>query len=84
MNAIMAQAIRDAETSGSIGSDNTPFILKRIRELTGGASVAANRALVEANVARGTKVAVELRNLTSLFANFDDPRRKMSQGNQHK
>lgn len=60
IDAIIAQAVRDAEESGSTGSDNTPFILNRIRETTDGASVVANRALVESNVARGTKVAVHL------------------------
>ncbi|KAL8755921.1 MAG: hypothetical protein Q9184_004657 [Pyrenodesmia sp. 2 TL-2023] len=63
MDAIMAQAVLDAETSCSAGSDVTPFILARIRELTGGQSVIANRALVEANVVRGTKVACELAKL---------------------
>lgn len=63
MDAILAQALRDAETSGSTGSDNTPFVLKRIRELTKGRSVTANQALVEANVARGTRVAAHLANI---------------------
>ena len=63
MATIIAQALRDARESGSAGSENTPFILKRIREITKGESVTANRALVEANVARGTKVAVHLSNL---------------------
>ena len=63
MDAIIAQAVRDAEESGSTGSDNTPFILARIRDLTGGQTVKANRALIEANVVRGTKVAVELSKL---------------------
>ncbi|KAL9638664.1 MAG: hypothetical protein Q9204_001416 [Flavoplaca sp. TL-2023a] len=63
MDAILAQAILDAEKSGSTGSDNTPFILARIRDLTGGQSVKANRALIDANVVRGTKVAVELSRL---------------------
>ncbi|KAL8697097.1 MAG: hypothetical protein Q9201_007313 [Fulgogasparrea decipioides] len=63
IDAIVAQAILDAETSGSTGSDNTPFILARIRELTGGQTVTANRALVESNVIRGTRVACELAKL---------------------
>lgn len=63
MDTIIAQAILDARKSGSSGSDNTPFILARIRELTGGQTITANRALVEANVARGTKVACELAKL---------------------
>ena len=63
MDTIIARALRDAQESGTTGSENTPFVLKRIRELTKGESVIANRALVEANVARGTKVAVHLSNL---------------------
>ncbi|KAL8754415.1 MAG: hypothetical protein Q9199_004362 [Rusavskia elegans] len=63
MDTIMAQAILDAEKAGSTGSDNTPFILARIRELTGGQTVSTNRALIEANVVRGTRVALELSKL---------------------
>ena len=62
MDTIIDQALRDARESGSVGSDNTPFVLKRIREITKGESVTANRALVEANVVRGAKVAVHLSN----------------------
>ena len=63
MDKIIAQALRDARESRSSGSENTPFILKRIREITKGESITANRALVEANVVRGSKVAVHLSNL---------------------
>ena len=63
MEKIMAEAIHCAKQRGSSGSDETPFILAKIRELTGGATVTANTALVEANVERGTKVAVELAEL---------------------
>ena len=60
LDAIIAQALRDAEESGSTGSRNTPFVLKRIREISDGRSVSANRALIESNVTRGTRVAVHL------------------------
>ena len=63
MDRIIAEAVRDAREAKSLGSENTPFVLKRIREITKGESVTANRALVEANVARGSKVAVHLSNL---------------------
>lgn len=63
MDAIITQALRDAENSGITGSRNTPFVLKRIREITKGGSVSANQALVEANVVRGTRVAVHLAKL---------------------
>lgn len=60
MDNIFAEAIRLAEIEGAQGSDNTPFILSKIKELSGGKSVAANESLIESNVQRGTKVAVEL------------------------
>lgn len=63
MDAIITQAIHDAESSGSMGSDNTPFVLSRIHQVTNGESARANRALVEASVARGTRIAVHLAGL---------------------
>lgn len=57
---IMFQAIQDAEKRGVTGSENTPFLLNKIREITRGDTVIANRFLVEENIKRGTKVAVEL------------------------
>lgn len=60
MDNIIAEALLLAETEGAQGSDNTPFILSKIKELSGGKSVVANEALIESNVQRGTKVAVEL------------------------
>ena len=63
MDMIIDQAIQDAERAGFRGSANTPFVLNRIREISKGASVNANRALIEANVLRATKVAVILSNI---------------------
>ncbi len=63
MDVIIAEAIREADRQGVSGSDNTPFILRKIKQLTGGRSVPANRALIESNVLRGTEVAVELAKL---------------------
>ncbi|OAP65236.1 hypothetical protein AYL99_01208 [Fonsecaea erecta] len=63
IDSIVATAVAEAEQKGIGGSANTPYILKRIRELSNGASVQANEALIEANVVRGTKVAVELAKL---------------------
>jgi pseudouridine-5'-phosphate glycosidase/pseudouridine kinase len=63
MNNIMKQAIQLARENNVHGSDETPFILSKIRELTDGSTVTANRSLVENNVLRGTKVAVELAKL---------------------
>lgn len=63
MSSIIDEAVRLAEVEGHQGSDNTPFILAKIKQLSGGKSVAANRALIESNVKRATKVAVELAKL---------------------
>ncbi len=63
IDGIISQAVAEAKEQGITGSANTPFILKRIREVTKGASVTANSALIEANIVRGTKVAVELAKL---------------------
>ena len=63
VEGFIAQAVAEGEQQGITGSVNTPFLLKRIRELSGGITVTANTALVEANVIRGTRVAVELAKL---------------------
>ncbi|MCJ1396629.1 hypothetical protein MMC18_009520 [Xylographa bjoerkii] len=63
MDHVMSEAVRLAKENGISGSNNTPFVLAKIRELTDGATVKANSVLVENNVIRGTKVAVELSNL---------------------
>ncbi|KAH0537880.1 hypothetical protein FGG08_005432 [Glutinoglossum americanum] len=63
MDGVIATAIREAEQRGATGKDNTPFILRKIKELTSGQSLPANRALIESNVIRGTRVAVELSRL---------------------
>ena len=57
------QAVREATEQGFHGHANTPFILARIKELTKGNSLPANRALIESNVAVATRVAVELSKL---------------------
>jgi pseudouridylate synthase / pseudouridine kinase len=63
MEGMINEAIKSAIEIGAGGKDNTPFILARIKELSGGKSVEVNRALIEANVARGAMVARELAKL---------------------
>lgn len=60
MDSIIDEAIRQADASGASGKDNTPFILNKIKELSKGASIPANRALIESNVRRAAIVAREL------------------------
>ena len=57
------QAVQEAADQGIHGHANTPFILARIKELTQGNSIPANRALIESNVAMAAQVAVELAKL---------------------
>ena len=63
IDEIIANAVKEADEKGIRGAANTPYILNRIKELSKGHSVVANRALIESNVRRGTKVAVELAKL---------------------
>ncbi|KAF2834855.1 IdgA domain protein [Patellaria atrata CBS 101060] len=63
MDSVIKKAIKEAYDAGATGKDNTPFVLAKIKELTGGKSIPANRALIENNVKRGTMVAKELRRL---------------------
>ncbi|KAJ5783538.1 uncharacterized protein N7518_009215 [Penicillium psychrosexuale] len=63
MDSVIEEAIRLSHVEGYHGSDNTPFVLAKIKELSGGKSVVANRALIESNVKRATLVAVELAKL---------------------
>ncbi|KAI1823968.1 Indigoidine synthase A like protein-domain-containing protein [Xylaria intraflava] len=65
MKSVIEQAVRESNELGAHGSENTPFILKRIRELTNERSVLANIALVRSNVERATKVAKALSRLGS-------------------
>lgn len=57
----IAQALSDAERVGVTGRDITPFLLERLRELTGGRSVATNRALLLNNARLAAQLARELR-----------------------
>jgi pseudouridine-5'-phosphate glycosidase len=55
------EALRDAKANGIAGKAVTPFLLDRIRSLTGGRSLAANIALVKHNAEVGARLAVALR-----------------------
>lgn len=53
----IAQAIQEAAAQGITGKDVTPFLLKRITEITGGRSLAANTALVFHNARVAARIA---------------------------
>jgi pseudouridine-5'-phosphate glycosidase len=57
IDAIIDQAVADMTTAGIHGQEATPFLLGRIVEITGGASLTANIALVKNNARLGAQVA---------------------------
>ena len=58
IGVIIDQALADMDALGIRGKDATPYLLGRIVEITGGASLAANIALVRANARLGAAIAV--------------------------
>ena len=52
------QALNEAKSAGINGKETTPFLLKRIAEITGGNSLATNIALIKNNALLGAKVAI--------------------------
>lgn len=60
IDAIIAQALQEADRQGVAGKQVTPFLLARIKELTGGRSLATNIALVKHNALVGARLAVAL------------------------
>ncbi|KAG2175604.1 hypothetical protein INT43_001251 [Umbelopsis isabellina] len=58
-------AVQEARSQGVYGKDETPFLLKRIGELTKGDSLKANIALVKNNAVVGAKMAVSLARMKS-------------------
>jgi len=57
IGAIIDQALADMETRGIGGKDATPYLLGRIVEITQGASLKANVALVRNNAVLGAEIA---------------------------
>ena len=73
---IIEQALKSAHQAKITGSANTPFVLNAIKDLSGGRSVTANRALIESNVIRGVKVAIELCKLEQEHTGYSDSARQ--------
>ncbi|KAG4431412.1 hypothetical protein IFR05_013104 [Cadophora sp. M221] len=75
------QAVQEAAEQGFHGHANTPFILARIKDLTKGNSLPANKALIESNVAMAARIAVELSALRKAKGNLlrmkQDPRNRV-------
>jgi pseudouridine-5'-phosphate glycosidase len=66
IDRITSQALREAAQQGVTGKAVTPFLLDRIKQLTGGRSLATNIALVKHNALAGARLAVALHGATSL------------------
>ena len=59
IGGIIDQALADMDRLGIHGKDATPYLLGRIVEISGGASLTANIALVRANARLGAAIAIE-------------------------
>jgi pseudouridylate synthase len=60
IDALTNQALAEAKTQGITGKAVTPFVLARIKALTGGRSLATNIALVKHNAQVGARLALAL------------------------
>jgi pseudouridine-5'-phosphate glycosidase len=68
IDAITVQALNEASQQGVTGKQVTPFLLGRIKQLTGGRSLATNIALVRHNALVGAQLAVALHALSAQAA----------------
>jgi pseudouridylate synthase len=59
MEAWIAQSMKDLESRGVMGKEVTPFLLSRIVELSGGASLETNVRLFHNNVRLACRIAAE-------------------------
>jgi pseudouridine-5'-phosphate glycosidase len=58
METFIQQALNEANSMGISGKAVTPFLLKRIAEVTGGESLEANIALIKHNAGLAARIAV--------------------------
>lgn len=63
IDAAITQALGEAEKKGIKGKETTPFLLDRVKQLTGGDSLESNIELVYNNARVGTAIAVEMAKL---------------------
>lgn len=57
---LIEEALQEAVRTGVAGQDVTPFVLARLHERSGGATLAANRELIVANARLAGEIAVAL------------------------
>ncbi|KAI4353559.1 hypothetical protein L6164_002498 [Bauhinia variegata] len=63
IESAIQKALKEARENNITGNAETPFLLRRVNELTGGASLASNIALVKNNALVGAKISVALAKL---------------------
>ncbi|XP_055938833.1 uncharacterized protein LOC129968698 isoform X2 [Argiope bruennichi] len=63
--SVIEEALNEARERNILGRDVTPFVLKRIQELSGGAALEANIGLLQNNARVGAQIAVALNHLNS-------------------
>jgi pseudouridine-5'-phosphate glycosidase len=60
MESAIQTALREAESASIHGAETTPFLLKRVSELTGGESLRANLALLKNNARVAAQVSAAM------------------------
>lgn len=63
INTAIEAAVKEAEETGIRGKESTPFLLSKIKAITGGSSLTSNIELVYNNARVGSQVAKELAGL---------------------
>jgi pseudouridine-5'-phosphate glycosidase len=63
INTAIEEALKQAEAEGVKGKDTTPYLLAKVKALTGGDSLESNIQLVYNNARLGAELAVELAKL---------------------
>ncbi len=60
INGAIDKALTEADAQGVVGKQITPFLLAKIKEITGGSSLASNIQLVFNNVKTAARIAAQL------------------------
>ncbi|MCL4424377.1 MAG: pseudouridine-5'-phosphate glycosidase [Firmicutes bacterium] len=63
VQGVVSQALKEADQQGIRGKHLTPFLLDRLKDLTGGLTLQANLALVKNNARLAARIAVTLSRL---------------------
>ena len=73
INKAIDEAVEEAKAQGIHGKETTPFLLAKIKDLTGGDSLASNIQLVYNNAKLAAATAVELSKLANNWTGWELP-----------